>query len=392
MNKKMKGKSAKERERKRVAKERWENFYAAERKRTQKEFEQYGLGGHAFTRKRIGISLMSVLFSVYGILNKTLTRRSGGCSLAKKEVYPFLEGLFRHKGFCVFDRDNSGMPFSPTCDKPELYDSPLYFAAMQGDRKMLEFLFKHVDRDAPYHQGLYDAVLRHYLYMKLPDWGGLAEVSGSQEKLLEAVEKQADSISVKRSPVLRTLLEAGFPSKCRKLPLKHSKVHIRLCPDADADPERSRRYHVIVDGMDWTVTGNGRTGYYNNDDHMVRALTESGAFYPFTCECGYEECADLQAPIQCLNTPTGMRWYKPYPRPMSCIVFDPKPVLAELEHAMSAIEKELKTDWLSSPEKKYDWNFPYGPDSLTPCGFKKDLAFCRRHLNRIRSEQSGRQP
>ena len=383
MNEKAKEKRALEREWRKRAKESWDKYFEGERKRILKEYAQYGLGGHAFTRKRIDITLTSVLYSVYGLLDKTLTRRSGGCNLAKDEVYPFLERLFRHKDFCMFDYEKNGRPFCETCDKPELYDSPLYHVAMQGDRKMLEFLLKYVDRDAPYHQGLYDAVLEHYLYMKLPDWGDLAKVSGSQERLLESVEKQADSIGVKHSPVVRMLLEADFPSKYRKLPLEFSQVHIKLYPDRNADPERGCGYHVIVNGVDWTVMGNGKIGFYHNDDDMVRALTQSGEFYPFTCECGYAACADLHAPIQCLNTPSGMRWYKPFPRPMSCIVFDPKPVLSELEHAMSVVEKELNKEWFS-PQKKYnDLNFPYGPSILTAYVFKQNLAFCRRRLNRI---------
>lgn len=389
MNEKTKEKRARERIWKKIMKERWGKYLERERKRKLKEYTQYGLGGHAFTRKRVDISLTGVLHSVYGILDKTLTQRSGGGKLARDEVYPFLEGLFRHKDFSVFDCEKNSRPFCETCDKPELYDSPLYFVAMQGDRRMLDFLLKHVDRDAPYHRGLYDAILEHYLYMKLSEWGDLARISGSQEELLDAVEKQADSISVPHPPVLRTLLKEGFPSKYRKLPLDFSRVHIKLPPDPDAGSKRNCRYHVIVNGTDWTVMGNGRIGFYHNDDDMVRALTESGKFYPFTCECGYAECADLHAPIQCLNTSTGMRWYKPFPRPMSCIVFDPKPVLAELEHAMSAVEKELNREWFS-PEKKHDdLNFPYGPN-ITAYVFKKNLAFCRRRLNRIKSKQSAK--
>ena len=386
MNKKTKEKRAKKSAWKELVKESQKRYWDGVIERTRKELEKYGLDGHVFTGKKIDITLSSVLTSVYGILDKTLTRRSDGCKLAKDEVYPFLEGLFRHKDFHVFDCEKTGRPFCETCDKPQLYDSPLYYVAMQGDRKMLEFLLKYVDRNAPYHRGLYDAVLEHYLYMKLPDWGDLANVSGSQEELLAAVEKQADVLGVKHSPVLRTLLEASFPSKYNNLPLKPVRVHLKFYPDLDADPKRGCGYHVIVDGVDWTVMGNGKIGFYHNDGDMVRALTESGEFYPFTCECGYAACADLHAPIQCLKTPAGMRWYKPFPRPMSCIVFDPKPVLVELERALSAVEKALNREWFS-PDKKYnDLNFSYGPN-ITAYVFKQNLALCRRRLNRIRSNQ-----
>lgn len=80
----------------------------------------------------------------------------------------------------------------------------------------------------------------------------------------------------------------------------------------------------------------------------------------------------------------GLRKFIPFPRPMSCIVFDPKPVLVELERALSAVEKELNKEWFS-PDKKYnDLNFPYGPN-ITAYVFKRNLAFCRRRLNRIQS-------
>lgn len=387
MNEKAKEKRAKKRAWKELVKESQNRYWDGVIDRTRKELDEYGLDGHVFTGKKIDITLSSVLTSVYGILDKTLTRKSGGCKLARREVYPFLKRLFQHRDFCVFDCEMNGRPFCETCDGPQLYDSPLYYVAMQGDRRMLEFLFEYIDRDAPYHQGLYDAVLEHYLYMKLPDWGDLAEVSGSQEELLTAVEKRADALGAKRSPVLRTIMEAGFPSQYRKLPLKSVKVHLKFYPDLDADPERGCGYHVIVDGVDWTVMGNGDIGFYHNDGDMVRALTESGEFYPFTCECGYAECADLHAPIQCLKTPAGMRWYKPFPRPLSCIVFDPKPVLVELERALSAVEKALNGEWFS-PDKKYDdLNFPYGPN-ITAYVFKQNLALCRRRLNRIQSNLS----
>lgn len=389
MTGKTKEKRAKDRAWKKLVKESQKNYWRGVIERTQKELDEYGLGGYASTRKRIDITLTGVLTSVYGILDKTLTRKSRECKLAKDEVYPFLEGLFRLKDFRVFDCEKNGGPFCETCDEPQLYDSPLYYVAMQGDQKMLEFLLNYVNRDAPYHHGLYDAVLEHYLYMKLPDWGDLAKVSGSQEKLLTAVEMQADALGVKHSPVLRALFEAGFPSKYRKLPLKSSTFYLKFYPDLDADPERGRGYHVIVDGVDWTVMGNGDIGFYHNDGDMVRALTGNGEFYPFTCECGYAECADLHAPIQCLKTPAGMRWYKPFPRPMSCIVFNPKPVLVELERALSAVEKELNKEWFS-PDKKYnDLDFPYGPN-ITAYVFKRNLAFCRRRLNRIQAKTSGK--
>ena len=389
MTGKTKEKRAKDRAWKKLVKESQKNYWRGVIERTQKELDEYGLGGYASTRKRIDITLTGVLTSVYGILDKTLTRKSRECKLAKDEVYPFLEGLFRLKDFRVFDCEKNGGPFCETCDEPQLYDSPLYYVAMQGDQKMLEFLLNYVNRDAPYHHGLYDAVLEHYLYMKLPEWGDLAKVSGSQEKLLTAVEMQADALGVKHSPVLRALFEAGFPSKYRKLPLKSSTFYLKFYPDLDADPERGRGYHVIVDGVDWTVMGNGDIGFYHNDGDMVRALTENGEFYPFTCECGYAECADLHAPIQCLKTPAGMRWYKPFPRPMSCIVFNPKPVLVELERALSAVEKELNKEWFS-PDKKYnDLDFPYGPN-ITAYVFKRNLAFCRRRLNRIQAKTSGK--
>lgn len=389
MNKKTKEKRAKKRVWKELVKESQKKYWDGVIERTQKELEEYGLGGHIFNGKKIDITLSSVLTSVYGILDKTLTRKTDGCKLARREVYPFLKRLFQHRDFFVFDYEKSGRPFCETCDKPQLYDSPLYYVAMQGDRKMLGFLLKYVDRNAPYHQGLYDAVLEHYLYMKLPDWGDLANVSGSQEDLLSATEKQADALGVKPSPVLRTLLEAGFPSKYRKLPLKPVKVHLKFYQDLDADPQRGCGYHVIVDGVDWTVMGNGDIGFYHNDGDMVHALTESGEFYPFTCECGFAECADLHAPIQCLKTSDGMRWYKPFPRPMSCIVFDPMPVLVELERALSAVEKDLSKEWFS-PDKKYDdLNFPYGP-GITAYVFKQNLALCRRRLNRLRTKQSSK--
>lgn len=310
---------------------------------------------------------------------KTHIREGKDYNLAKDEVYLFLEDLFRRGDFFTFRCELSGYWYSEYYEHPRVHDSPLYLVATQGDRRMLNFLLKRVDHNAPWNQGLYDAVLQHYLYVRLPDWGDLAEISGSQEEMLSAVEKQADSVEVKHSQVLRILFEAGFPSKYDKLPLDYSDVHIVSIP--------GRGYRFVENGTDWTGAprGNGSSGYAHNDKDMVRALTESGAFYPFTCECGIEECAGLWEPIQCLNTPTGMRWYKPYPLPMSCIVFDPKPVLAELERALTAIEERLKPEWGTPNKAKRDCDFPHAPFGSSFSALEEALELCRERLTKIES-------
>ena len=332
---------------------------------------------------RFDLTLEVVLRSVY-IKNssdekKEHIREIEGCNLAKDEVYLFLEYLFRRGDFYAFYSELFGRRYSEYYKEPRVHDSPLFLVAIQGDRKMLAFLLKHVDHDAPYNQGLYDAVLQHYLFMKLPDWGNLANVSGSQEELRDSVEKQADSLCVKRSPVLRMLLEADFPSKYEKLPLDYSDVHIVSIP--------GKGYRFIENGTDWTASprGNGSSGYAHNDADMVRALSESGSFYPFTCECGIEECAGLWEPIQCLNTESGMRWYKPYPLPMSFIVFSPKPVLVELERALTAIDERVKPEWSSKPESEY--GFPHAPFGTTYSSFEEALAFCRKRLKEIKVDK-----
>lgn len=338
---------------------------------------------HDINCARFDLTLEDVLRSVYvkefSDDIKPHIREGKDYNLAQDEVYLFLEDLFRRGDFFTFRCELSGHWYSEYYEKPRVHDSPLYLVATQGDRRMLDFLLKRVDHDAPWNQGLYDAVLQYYLYMKLPDWGNLEEISGSQEELLCAVEKQADSIGTKHFPVLRKLFEAGFPSKYDKLPLNYSNVHIVSIP--------GRGYHFVENETDWTVAprGNGSSGYAHNDKEMVRALTESGAFYPFTCECGIEGCAGLWEPIQCLNTPSGMRWYKPYPLSMSCIAFDPKPVLAELEHALTAIEERLRPKWGTENQMNRDCDFPHGPFGSSFSSLKEALTLCRERLTKIES-------
>lgn len=329
---------------------------------------------------------------------KTHIREGKDYNLAKDEVYLFLEDLFRRGDFFTFRCELSGHWYSEYYEKPRVHDSPLYLVATQGDIRMLDFLLKRVDHDAPWNQGLYDAVLQYYLYMKLPDWGSLEAISGSQEELLCAVEKQADFIGVKRFPVLRTLLEAGFPSSYRKLPLEYSEVHIvpksfpakNASGDSEDEDDFIVGYYFVEEKKNWTVAprGNGNDGYAHNDLEMVRALTENGKFYPFTCECGESGCAGLWEPIQCLNTPSGMRWYKPYPLPMSCIAFDPKPALAELEHALTAIEERLRPEWGSELHGDKDWDFPYGPHGTFFSSLEEALALCRERLTEIETTRN----
>ena len=385
-SKKQNEKKTRKRASKAVRALKWREYKTQIKNEAREMLEEYGLSGHESYGDCAYISLMEALLCIYALMNKGKTQLRGpdGFHMPMGKVYSFLESLFQHKDFCVFTCEQTGKRYSEFSEKPTLLDSPLYYVCMQEDRRMLEFLIRHVDRDAPYHKGLYDAVLQYYLYMKLPDWGDLAELSGKQGELLDAVEKQADSIGVKRSPVLRTLFEAGFPSKYRKLPLKYSEVHIVRHPGT------RKGYHFVEGRKDWSAVsqGNGHFGFYHNDSEMIRALTESGSFYPFICECGDPFCAGISEPVQCLKTPTGMRWYKPCPRPMSCIVFDPKPVLAELERAMTGIEEELTTEKIHG----YDMVFPngstlriigYGPTGETLPHFKKDLTFCRRRLKRL---------
>lgn len=365
----------------------WKEYNTQLLRGYRERLEEYGLGCHEACREyaKIDITLIEALICIYSLMNKGKTRLRGpdGFRMAAEKVYPFLENLFRHKDFQTFACEGPGGRYSEFSERPTLHDSPLYYVAMQEDPKMLDFLIGHVDRNAPYHKGLYDAVLQYYLYMKLPDWGNLTEISGKQGDLLDAVDEHADSLGVKRSLVLRTLFEAGFPSKYRKLPLKYSEVHIVRYPGT------RKGYHFVEGRKDWSAAsqGNGHFGFYHKDSEMICALTESGSFYPFTCECGYPCCAGINEPVQCLKTSIGMRWYKPYPRPMSCIAFDPKPVLAELERALTEIKEELTPEWTTDNKDDYDMDFPYGILGEIPFTFKKDLALCRRRLKQMESDR-----
>ena len=304
--------------------------------------------------------------------------------IANDEVYPVLDTLFGREDFLPFSCLASGRRYSEYYRQPKLHDSPLFFAAVQGDCRMVEYLLGHVDRHAPYHQGLYDTVLKHYLYMKLPDWGDLANAEGPQEDLLQAVEKQAKTIHAVPPSIARCLLDAGFPSAYTRLPLEYSDVHII----SEAEPG----YHFTVDHTDITASprGNKALGYVHNDDDMVRALSSSGKFFPFTCECGEEGCAGLWERVQCLNTPTGMRWYKPYPLPMSWFVFKPVPVLKELEQALTGIVKRLEPEWAAKEINDDDEpDFPYGPFGTTFSSLKANLEFCRETLKKMENQTAG---
>ena len=76
--------------------------------------------------------------------------------------------------------------------------------------------------------------------------------------------------------------------------------------------------HIVRQGYACKMIVNGvdiGENYCINDEELLNALTRSGEFYPFTCDCGEPECAGILAPVCCQKNATLMTWHKKYPAP-----------------------------------------------------------------------------
>ena len=141
--------------------------------------------------------------------------------------------------------------------------------------------------------------------------------------------------------------------------------------------------HIVRQGYDYSVIVNG---FYDigkdfciDDGELVKALTQSGEFYPFTCGCRIPECAGISEPIYCTKIGDTMRWLKKSPQPIEVFSFKAKDVLIELEQVLSEIFDELFEKYGDIPWIESD--FPHGPFGTTLVTLRQTRDFCRKYLH-----------
>ncbi|MBQ9788693.1 MAG: ankyrin repeat domain-containing protein [Lentisphaeria bacterium] len=132
-------------------------------------------------------------------------------------------------------------------------------------------------------------------------------------------------------------------------------------------------YQIIVNGVDIGAV------YSIDDEELLKALTQSGYFYPFTCGCGVPECAGIFEPICCTKNGDKMLWIKKEPAPYQTISFNIKNVLVEFEAVLSGIFDELFEKYGDSPWEVSD--FPHGPFGTTLLTVRQTRDSCRKYLH-----------
>ena len=132
-------------------------------------------------------------------------------------------------------------------------------------------------------------------------------------------------------------------------------------------------YQVFVNGIDI-----GRDCCID-DLELLKALTQSGEFYPFTYGCGIPECAGIMEPICCTKDGDKMLWLKKSPGPVETISFNAKDALVELEAVLSGIFDELFEPFCDIPWQ--EGNFPHGPFGTTLITLRQTRDLCRKHLH-----------
>ena len=141
--------------------------------------------------------------------------------------------------------------------------------------------------------------------------------------------------------------------------------------------------HIVRQGYDYSIIINGSyeisKNYCIDDRELFKALTRSGNFYPFTCECGEPECADIWEPLCCQKDGDKMLWLKKSPKPVEIFSFNAKNVLIELEAVLSEIFDELFEKFSDIPWN--DINFPHGSSYASLLTLRQTRDLCRKYLH-----------
>lgn len=140
--------------------------------------------------------------------------------------------------------------------------------------------------------------------------------------------------------------------------------------------------HIVRQGYACKMIVNGvdiGENYCIDDEELLKALTQSGEFYPFTCDCGEPECAGITEPIYCTKNGDKMLWLKKSPGPVETISFNAKDVLVELEAVLSGIFDGLFEQFGDIPWHEMD--FPHGPAGSTLITLRQTRDLCRKYLH-----------
>ena len=144
------------------------------------------------------------------------------------------------------------------------------------------------------------------------------------------------------------------------------------------------KIHIVRQGYNYQLIVNGSydisKGFCIDDKELLKALTQTGEFYPLTCGCGIPECANIKEPIYCTKNGDNMRWLKKSPEPIETFYFNSKDVLIELEAVLSEIFDDLFEKYRDEPWKESD--FPHGPFGMTLITLRQTRDLCRKYLHK----------
>ena len=143
------------------------------------------------------------------------------------------------------------------------------------------------------------------------------------------------------------------------------------------------KIRIVRQGYDYQLIANGvydiGKGFCIDDRELLNALTQSGEFYPFTCECCIPECAGIRKPMYCTKLDDKMQWLKKSPESIEIFSFNAEDVLIELEKILSEIFDELFELYGDAPWEES--NFPHGPFGTTLATLRQTRDLCREHLH-----------
>ena len=140
--------------------------------------------------------------------------------------------------------------------------------------------------------------------------------------------------------------------------------------------------HIVRQGYNYKIIVNGvdiGENYCIDNEELLKALTQSGEFYPFTCGCGEPECAGITEPIYCTKNGNKMLWLKKSPPPIQTFSLNSENILVELEKVLSGIFDDLFEKYSDVPWKVSD--FPHGPLGTTLITLRQTRDLCRKYLN-----------